>query len=54
MRTELQRKIDLVRQYIYEMKGIDVGNIKFSNGDNTRELEMLEQCYQYALKYYRR
>ncbi len=53
MKTELQMKIDLVRKYIFEMKGVDIGTIQWSKGDNTRELEMLEQCYQYALKYYR-
>ena len=54
MKTELQIKIDLVRKYIYEVKGVDIVTIKWSKVDNTRELQMLEQCYQYALKYYRR
>ncbi len=53
MRTELENKIQLVRRFIYEKKGVDIQTIKWSDGDNTRELEMLEQCYQCALKYYR-
>ena len=51
MKTELQIKIDLVRKYIYEVKGVDIVTIKWSKVDNTRELQMLEQCYQYALKF---
>ena len=50
--TPLQQKINLVVQYIYDMTGQNIGIIKFKNGDNTLELEMLEQCYQVAVMYY--
>lgn len=50
--TPLQQKINLVVRYIYEMTGRNIKTITFSNGDNTRELEMLEHAYQTALKYY--
>jgi len=50
--TPLQQKINVVVQYIYDMTGKDIKNITFKNGDNSRELEMLDKAFDVAIKYY--
>ena len=50
--TPLQQKINVVEQYIYHMKGVRI-NITFKkNVNNQRELDMLDQAYIYAVKYF--
>ena len=49
--TELQLKINIVQEYIYHRTGKAV-KIIFNNGDNSRELQMLDYAYRQALKWY--
>ena len=51
--TPLQQQIELVQRYIYAKKGFRV-KIIFKDGDNTRELEMLEHAYLCAVQYFNR
>jgi len=51
--TELQQKINLVRQYIFDRKRIDIGTVKFTGVTHDRELGMLNFAYGKALEYYR-
>jgi hypothetical protein len=49
--TPLQYKINIVEQYILEMKGKSI-KIKFEGNNHEVQLEMLEQCYHFASRHY--
>ena len=51
--TPLQQKVNIVQQYILAKKSINI-KITFKNGDNTRELLMLDQAFEYATKFFKR
>lgn len=44
--TEIERKVIAVRQYIYNNKGVDIGDIKLVDGN---DLDKLDYAYEYAI-----
>lgn len=48
--TEIEQKVQLVRKYIYELKGIDINNINLVYG---KDLAKLDYAYKYALNYFK-
>lgn len=51
MKTKLQQKLELVQHYILVKKGIRV-LITFKDGNNERELLMVDQAFEYAQKHF--
>ena len=45
----LENKVQAVRGYIYEKKGVDIGNINLKTHD---DLVKLDHCYQVAVNYF--
>ena len=48
-RTEIEQKVMLVRRYIHEFKGVDIGNIKLTDGE---DLDKLDYAYRFAQQYF--
>lgn len=47
--TEIDHKVQLVRQYIFGKKNVDIGNINLIDG---KDLEKLDYAYKFAFDYF--
>jgi len=48
-RTDIEQKVMLVRRYIHEFKGVDIGNIKLNDG---MDLAKLDYALKFAQQYF--
>ena len=44
--TEIEHKVQVVRKYIYQLKGVDIVNIKLVDG---LDLQKLDYAYNYIM-----
>lgn len=47
--VNLEKRVQLVRQYIYDKKGVDIGNINLKTNE---DLQKFDHCYNVAKDFY--